>query len=289
MNRSFVQKSLGMLVALFVVLAVESSTANAAISISIDGDVYGQNFDTLPASGSPTWTDDSTPPGWFTDRTGNGTTIVANSGGSNAGNLYSYGTETNTDRALGSLGSGNAAVGDLAWGALFQNNTGSSLESVDISYVGEQWRNSAAAAQTVTFYYKVDNLTSPGPPTAAEFNLAGGTAGWTAFTSLDFTSPITGGTAGALDGNLSENQVAISGTLTFGNLVAPGQFVWIGWSDPDHTGADHGLAIDNFEATFHTQEVAAVPEAASVVVWGLLGGVAAAGGFTRRRIKGWLS
>jgi hypothetical protein len=45
-------------------------------------------------------TNDSTIQGWFHTRTGTGTTLVANDGTSNAGNLYSYGTGTAAERAL---------------------------------------------------------------------------------------------------------------------------------------------------------------------------------------------
>src|SRR5262245_46627191 len=90
---------------------------------------YTQNFDTLPASGSVTWTNNSTIPDWFHARTGTGTTIVANDGSSNAGNLYSYGTGTATDRALGSIGSGNAAIGNMFWGYRLHNDTGATITS----------------------------------------------------------------------------------------------------------------------------------------------------------------
>jgi hypothetical protein len=272
----------GAIMGSIVVLLALAAGAGASISIPSDGFNYGQNFNTLPASGSATWTNDSTIPAWFHGRTGNGTTIVANDGSSTAGNLYSYGTGTATERALGSLGSGNTAVGSLVWGVLFQNNTGSGLESVDISYVGEQWRNSAAAAQTVAFYYKVDNATSPGPPGTADFGLAASTTGWTAFTALDFTSPVTGGTAGALDGNLAANQTSLTSLLTFSSAVNNGKWVWIAWLDPDHSSSDHGLAIDTFSATFHTAD-AVVPEAASVLVWLVLCGTVFAGWKWHRR------
>ena len=173
----------------------------ALISVTTLGTPITQNFDTLPASGSATWTNDSTLPGWYHARTGTGTTIVANDGSSNAGNLYSYGTGTATDRALGSLGSGNAAVGNLFWGIRLTNNTGSTITSLDVSYTGEQWRNSAAAAQTVAFSYLVGSPTVTG--SLAEFQSAG-----VAVAALDFTSPITGGAAGALNGNLAANRVA---------------------------------------------------------------------------------
>ena len=223
------------------VLALGASAANAQVSLTTLGTPYTQNFDTLPASGSATWTNNSNIPGWFHQRTGTGTTIVANDGSSNAGNLYSYGTGTATDRALGSLGSGNAAVGNLFWGVRLQNNTGSTITQLDISYTGEQWRNSAAAAQTVSFSYLVGSPTVTG--SLAEFQSAG-----VAVSSLDFTSPITGGTAGALNGNLAANRVTITFSIT-GLSIPNGTEVMLRWSDPDHTGADHGMSIDDFSVT----------------------------------------
>lgn len=213
----------------------------AQVSLTTLGTPYTQSFDSLPASGSATWTNDSTIPGWFHARTGTGNTIVANNGSSNAGNLYSYGTGTATDRALGSVGSGNAAVGNIFWGLRLQNNTGATITALDIAYTGEQWRNSAAAAQTVAFSYLVGSPTVTG--SLAEFQSAG-----VAVPSLDLTSPITGGAAGALDGNLAANRVTL--TFSIGGLSIPnGTEVMLRWSDPDHTGADHGLSIDDFGVT----------------------------------------
>lgn len=214
---------------------------HAQVSLTTLGTPYTQSFDTLPASGSTTWTNNSTIPGWFHARTGTGVTIVANDGSSNAGNLYSYGTGTATDRALGSLGSGNAAVGNLFWGVRLQNNTGATITALDVSYTGEQWRNSAAAAQTVAFSYLVGSPTVTG--SLAEFQAAG-----VAVPALDFTSPITGGAAGALNGNLAANRVTLTFSIT-GLSIPNGTEVMLRWADPDHTGADHGLSIDNFSVT----------------------------------------
>lgn len=216
-----------------VVEALSVTTLDVAIT---------QNFDTLPAAGSATFVNDTTLPGWYSARTGTGTTIVANDGSSNAGNLYSYGTGTNTDRALGSLGSGNAAIGNLFWGIVLTNNTGSTITSLDVAYTGEQWRNSAAAAQTVAFSY---NTGASFTGSLAEFQALG-----TNVTQLDFTSPITGGAAAALNGNLAANRTAISFTIS-GLTLAAGQSIFLRWSDPDHTGADHGLSIDEFSVTPH--------------------------------------
>lgn len=218
-----------------------NGAALAQVSLTTLGVAHTQAFDTLPASGSATWTNNSTIPGWFHARTGTGTTIVANNGASNAGNLYSYGTGTATDRALGSLGSGNAAIGNLFWGLRLQNNTGTTITQLDISYTGEQWRNSAAAAQTIAFSYLIGSPTVTG--SLAEFQSAG-----IAEPALNFTSPITGGVAAALDGNLAANRTAISFSIT-GLSIPNGTEVMLRWSDPDHTGADHGLSIDDFSVT----------------------------------------
>lgn len=227
-------------IAVFGILFV-AAPAFGQVSITTLGVPYTQNFDTLPTSGSATFTNNSTIPGWFHARTGTGTTIVANNGSSNAGNLYSYGTGTDADRALGSLGSGNAAIGSMFWGVRLQNNSGSTITSLDITYTGEQWRNSAAAAQTISFSYLVGAPTVVGD--LAEFQTAG-----TVVPSLDFTTPITGGAASALDGNLAANRTVITFAIT-GLNIPNGTEVMLRWSDPDHTGADHGISIDDFSVT----------------------------------------
>ncbi len=196
---------------------------------------YTQNFDTLVTSGSATFTNDSTIPGWYSERSGTGVTIVANNGGSNAGNLYSYGTGTSTDRAIGSVGSGNAAAGNFFYGVRFVNNTADTVTALNVNYTGEQWRNSAAASQTVDFAYQIGGT-----------SLTAGT--WINVSSLDFISPITGGTAGALDGNLTENRTAINNTIS-GLSLAPGQEIWLRWSDVNHASSDHGLSIDDLTVT----------------------------------------
>jgi hypothetical protein len=238
------------LLTFFSIVLIYPQTVRMQVSITTLGTPYTQNLDTLPASGSATWTNNSTIPGWFHARTGTGTTIVANDGSSNAGNLYSYGTGTATDRALGSLGSGNAAIGNLFWGVRLQNNTGTTITSLDVSYTGEQWRNSAAAAQTIAFSYLVGSPTVTG--SLAEFQAAG-----VAVPSLDFTTPITGGAAGALNGNLAANRTTLTFTIT-GLNIPNGTEVMLRWSDPDHTGADHGISIDDFSVTPQGSTAAAV-------------------------------
>ena len=216
-----------------------------ALSLS---SAYSQNFNTLINSGNTTWTNGSTLSGWYTSRTGTGTSIVANDGSSTSGNLYSYGTTSSTDRALGSVGSGNAAAGSFLWGARFFNDTGSTISTLYLNYAGEQWRNSAAAAQTVDFQYQLGAT-----------SLNAGT--WTDFNPLDFTSSVTGGTASGRDGNLSTGRTLISGTLS-GLSLAAGQEIWLRWSDPDHSGSDHGLAIDDVQVSINPLPGISISESA---------------------------
>lgn len=209
----------------------------AQVSLTALNTASTQDFNTLISSGSGTWTDNSTIAGWYHTRTGSGNLIIAGTGSSNSGALYSFGASSSSERALGSVGSGNSAVGDLWWGVRLQNNTGSTITSLNISYIGEQWRYSGtAAAQTVVFSYQTGtNLTS----------LSSGS--WTNVTALNFTSPVTSGSTGALDGNNATNRVNISSILSV--TLNPGDEIMLRWFDDNHSGSDHGLAVDDFSVT----------------------------------------
>ncbi len=201
-------------------------TGSIALSSS-----YSQNFNSLINGGSASWSDNQIP-GWYAARSGSGSTIVAGSGSGTGGNLYSFGIDGSSDRALGSVGSGNASAGNFYWGARFYNDIGRSLDTLYLSYRGEQWRNSGATtSQGLELQWRI-----------------GGTGladtGWTTAPQLGFSAPVSGGSAGALNGNLAANSRQLSGSLT-GLGLAAGQDLWLRWSDPDHSGSDHGLAIDD--------------------------------------------
>ena len=211
------------------------------VSLTGSNPTYSQDFNALISTGTAAFVNNSTIPGVYSQRTGTGTNIAADAGGTTGGNLYSYGVALSTERALGALGSSNATAGSFAHGILFKNDTGSPITAVSVDYVGEQWRNSAAAAQKVTFWYQI----SASPITNLTPNV---NTGWTAVTALDFDSPITGGSAGVLVGNLPANRVAKSSSVTLS--VPANSYVMLRWDDPDHTGSDHGLAIDDVSLTF---------------------------------------
>jgi hypothetical protein len=214
-----------------------------ALSITTLGVPITQNFDTLATTGAAnTWTDDSTLPGWYSQfelTTTNPTTYRADAGASNTGAIYSWGTGTATERALGSVSSGTP--GTIFNALKLTNNSGSSITSFDISYLGEQWRNGGnTSAQQLDFQYQVaaaGAITDANTPTT----------GWTDFDPLDFASPTVGATAAALDGNAAANRTARSATLMV--TVNAGQEIWLRWKDINDAGNDHGLAIDDFSVT----------------------------------------
>ncbi|WP_162427426.1 Ig-like domain-containing protein [Pontibacter pudoricolor] len=210
-----------------------SSTAWGQVTIS-DGSKYAQDFNSLAASGtSNTWSNNTTLPGWYSTRT----VYQANNGGSNAGALYSFGTAAD-DRALGAVQSNT--TGAIAYGIQFQNTSGKKIASLKVRYTGEQWRNGGnASAQSIEFSYEVT-------ATAATevTNLIGS---FIRVSELDFTSPITGTTAIALNGNAAENRKVIE--HTFDVVVEEGEFISIKWIDANDAGNDHGLSIDDFELT----------------------------------------
>ncbi len=225
------------------------SAATASITLS-DNDIaaaitltstYTQDFNSLANTGTAiSWADNATIPGWYASR------LVYNTGNgaSNAGALYSFGTTGSTDRAIGSIGSGS--TGTVLYGARFVNNTGGPITSLKIAYKGEQWRNGGVAAvQTVNFAYQTG---------ASISSLTEGT--WTGVTDLNFNSPVTGTTAAALDGNLPANSDVVVYTIHGLNIPA-GNEIFVRWEDIDHSGADHGLAVDSFSIEANPQDLIA--------------------------------
>ena len=263
-TRDFLRRATAV-VSLVAMLARQGTAA--PIPINSTGS-YTQNFNTLPSTGSVTWANDSTLTGWWAQRTGTGTSIVANTGTTTAGDLYSFGTSASSDRALGSIGSGGGTAGHFAWGVQFQNTGSGTATLGTLQYVGEQWRNGGnTSPNVITVWYSIGSsaLTSVSPGTS--------NTGWTALTALDFSSPINTTTAAVLDGNAAANRTARSSNL--GLALNPGQFVMFRWSDPDHSGTDHGLAIDDFQLAW---TYSSPPPAGNLVYWDANGTSAGVGG-----------
>ncbi|OAQ41861.1 hypothetical protein A5893_01720 [Pedobacter psychrophilus] len=204
---------------------------------------YSEDFNGLILSGTgSTWTDNGSIPNWYAASvsTNPKTSYSASTGSANTGDLYSLGSSATTERALGSLVSGS--TGSIYYGQRLKNATGAQINSLSVSYTGEQWRQvDGSTAQTLSFSYQV----SSSPIT----NLITGT--WINVSSLNFTSPKFGVlTTGAIDGNLAANKTAI--TAIFNVAIPAGSEIMLRFSDVDDAGNDAALGIDNFSFTSYT-------------------------------------
>src|SRR5688572_20229758 len=218
---------------ILLVLTLFAPGVFAQVNLSQINTAYQQLFDSLATTGTA---DVSTlPQGWsFIETLGNAnTTYAAGTGSGNAGNTYSFGTGTSSERALGGLQSGTLLT---TIGARFVNNTGSTVTSLIITYRGEQWRLGAVSrVDRLDFQYSLD---------ATAIN--NGT--WTHVDQLDFTAPTTAGALTALVGNDTINNTDITFEITGLNIASGDSFAFR-WLDFNASGADDGLAIDNFSLT----------------------------------------
>jgi uncharacterized repeat protein (TIGR01451 family) len=218
--------------ALLVSLAgLRLASAAGGISLITIGAAYTQNFNALAGTG----TSGAVPEGWAFSESGTNanTTYTAGNGTATSGDTYSFGASGDSDRAFGGLQSGSLIP---TIGASFTNNTGSSITSLAISYTGEQWRLGATGRTDRLDFQISSDATS----------LTTGT--WTDVDALDFTSPVSIGTAGALDGNAAANRTTI-GSVINGLQIADGATFWIRWTDLNASSSDDGLAVDDFSLT----------------------------------------
>ena len=209
--------------------------AQAVVEIALTSySSYTQNFDTLANTGT---TNSTLPAGWALAESGGGARdndqYAADTGDSNIGDTYSYGSAAVVERGLGTLQSGTLVP---LFGAVFRNDTGAAIKSLNIAYTGEQWHlGTPARTDQLNFQYSLDAT-----------SLTTGT--WTDVSALNFTAPVTTGITGALDGNAAPNRTLINGSIS-GLDIANGATFWIRWQDINAAGADDGLAVDDFSLT----------------------------------------
>lgn len=275
-------RNLGLSLALSMgVIAFYANTASAQfIDITAGGLSYTQNFNTLTqntvtASQFVNGTADATGTlgeGVYAFIGGSGarstgatlddTPILGGTGSSNTGGLYSFGASGNGDRALGTLLSGTATT--PFFGFRFQNLTGGTITGFTVSYDGEQYRRGDAGRQDrLDFQYSTTATTVNG-------------AGFVDADALDFVS------AAGLTPNVALTPAVTTAigpqTITLGTPLANGGSLFLRFSDFNATGADDGLAVDNFNFTA-VVPVVVVPEASTFAliapVLGVLGVVVA--------------
>ena len=221
------------------------------VTINNSSFTYTENFNSLPST-TGNWTNNTSISGWhlYDKNKDPILTISASNGGGTTGSFYSFGT-SNIERAIGGQGSGGGYFGSPSSGSIagwiaikLLNSTGRTISSISFNYTGEQWRNGGnASAQTMVVEYGV----------GATFSAV--TSWTTAGTGFNFTSPITGTTAAALDGNAAANRVTgLGGTISSLNL-ASNNTLWIRFAEVNDPDNDHGLAIDDFSISTVTLPV----------------------------------
>lgn len=212
-----------LLLTLFLILSTLKITLSQSISVTTLNTNYTENFNTL----SSTSTSSTLPNGWYLYESGdnaNSTYIVGN-GSSNAGNTYSFGQTSNSDRVLGGLRSDNL---NPRYGCKITNNTGQIIESISVTYTGETWRvGTANRIDRIDFSYSL-NATS----------LSTGT--WVDFNSLDYQNP------GQSTGNGSVLHSQLISSIITGLSLNSGSSIWFRFSDYNARSSDDGMGIDDF-------------------------------------------
>ncbi len=216
--------------------AAAPTLAAGTVSLTALGTAYSQDFDTLANTGTANTT---LPLGWDLNETGTSARVnaayAASIGSDNGGDVYSFGAASSTERGYGTLLSGTLTP---IVGAAFINNTGATAGSLDLAYTGEQWRlGTTGRTDRLDFQYSLDAT-----------SLTTGT--WVDVDALDFAAPNSTGTVGAMDGNAAGNRSAVAGSISGFSLPNGGTF-WIRWTDFNASGADDGLAVDDFSLTPH--------------------------------------
>ena len=243
-----------------VVNATESGTQQVTATITDDDPVppvitlLNENFDSMGSAGT------TLPAAWtagylgtvstqnrlvMSPYAGNGLGITAMpvvvSDGSalpnpNVGTVFNLGSAGNSERALGGYPR-TTPSGDQIMQVAIVNTTGGSLTTINVSYAGEQWRQSQGTSSSGPEMLRfLASTTSP-------------TDGFTYFSNLDFTAPkqlVADWPVGGLDGNLAANRAVITGTITFASAVPAGGTFYLRWHDWNDNGtSDHFLAIDD--------------------------------------------
>ncbi len=264
---------------LSIALLLATCTVARADILLTNSRVYTQNFngandlgpDTSLSAATNGTTSSLMPADWFFSETPTTDGLYAtNAGGTTTGNTYSYGVNLDADRALGELTAGAPGISST-FGAKFKNNGNSNMTKIkQLIYTGEQWRvggTHTTIADKLTIQYSTDATSLT-------------TGSWFGITGMDFNSPVTSSTGGSLNGNLSANRTlkSLAGPpyFAFATPVAPGGNFWIRWVPTDASGADDGLAVEDFS-------IQAIPEPSTMALCGLIFGALGIGLVRRRR------
>jgi autotransporter-associated beta strand protein len=266
-------------IALLLSAREAKAQSGSSVSYTTAGSIYSQNFDGLPATGTPASTgifafgdtsgiDATGMAGWYGEAvTANKYATGPGTGTVTTGGFYGYsvaGAQPVTNIALGmqtASGSGNEI-----FGLELVNNTGTTLTSFTIDYDAETWHfGTATTAKTLQFGYVVGGgSTLPTISSAGTVTPASGA--YVEDAALNYTVAGTG-TAGAVDGHATANNTVETATIS-SIAWASGTTLWLTWDFGTDSAQSPGLAIDNL--TFSALGGGTLP---ANVVWAVNNGV----------------
>ena len=261
-------------------LALTSATTFAQVILLPNATTYSQDFNSLGLVTQP-WVDGTTLAGWYAGINANNTPdgnlrVTDGTEATPLSGLLNLGAAGDADRALGSKATSNGNFANIAYGVLFQNNSGQDLLITNVTYTGELWRTNTGgnAEQWVTSYKVSPSLFTDVEPggNSATANLGTFTA---APGSLNWTSPTNTPTGTALNGNDPANRATVTGDLN--QVLLPGEYFMFRWVDTNLAGTDGYQGIEDLSITF-----AAVPEPGTLALLGI-GLLPLAGALARKR------
>lgn len=230
--------------------AFMASALDAQFLITSPNYTYSQDFGTsvISASGTNITSGTANLTGWSYDAALAGEINITAAAPTNTGGRYAYTLNGNSNRKLGARPSGS--TNDVAYGILFRNTSGQTIQSFSVSYTGYQLSlggNTNANINKLTVDYIV-----------SASSIAVTAAGGTPMPSLDFSQTqfvATSNTGGQGAGYPAATGTgANSGCISVAASIPNNSYLLIRWSDPDDSQNDPHLAIDDVEVVFFTNQ-----------------------------------
>lgn len=235
--------------------------------------IYNQNFGNttdpgFPYSTASSWVDNSYYPGWYTYQNAGiyrGVTNITGAAPTNSGGIYMYTLNGGTglllgtrpsDNSVGTAGAdtnnvdGTVSTFGLALGLCMMNNTGTTIQSINVQYDYYQLSTAQDGGQDNANWF--DYLQSSSIPSITDPT-------FTNVPSMTYVGP-------NVTGLCCTAQVSgLPGTVTthFNNCITvtvpPGQYIMFRWWDPDDAHDDPHFAIDNVQITVASVTASAAP------------------------------
>lgn len=218
--------------------------------VSIITTNYTQNFGTTTVS---SWNNNSTFLGWYINDVTEfqGDINITGTAPTNVGGVYIYRCSSGVDRKLGTRASGG--TGTIHYGLRIRNNTGTTINSITVTYTAYQLSlaENNNNTNTNTFSYRV--VSSPSTITDLTTGI------YTNVTTLNYTAPINHGGPGnttQINGIPCTTSSLIASCIPV--LIQNNGEIMLRWTDIDNSANDHHLAIDDVQILFHFDNICTI-------------------------------